>query len=124
MTILTDGLVEQNRLTHKLGNFMTMDESAEIYLQRVKQAAAGIGYGEAQIRDEILSTLPPKCRSAILMSLLETVSSDQIATKAQRFMDLDRDNATGTEVSFSTQDEISQLRDAIKHNNMFLTLQS
>lgn len=58
------------------------------------------------------------------MSLLETVSSDQIATKAQRFMDLVRDNATGTKVSFSTQDEISQLRDAIQHNNMFLSLQS
>lgn len=47
--------MEQNRLTHKLGNFMTMDESAEIYLQRVKQAAVGIGYGEAQIRDVEMS---------------------------------------------------------------------
>ncbi|XP_063965553.1 uncharacterized protein LOC135156639 [Lytechinus pictus] len=92
---------------------MTTDESAEMYLQRVRQAAARIGYGETQIRDKVLSSLPHKCRSAIIMSLPETAGSDEIAAKAQCFLDLNDCSATRTEVSFSTQDEILQLRDEI-----------
>ena len=93
---------------------MRAGESAEIYLQRIRQAAARIGYGETQIRDKFLSTLPAKCRTAILLSLPDTADSEQIANRAQCYLDLDVDTSTQREVTFSAQtDEINKLREEI-----------
>jgi hypothetical protein len=97
-------------------NAITMEsnESAEIYLQRIRQAAMRIGYGEAQIRDKFLSTLPTKCRTAILLSLPDTADSEQIASRAQCYLDLDVDTSSQREVTFSAQtDEINKLREEI-----------
>ena len=97
-------------------NAITMgsNESAEIYLQRIRQAATRIGYGETQIRDKFLSTLPAKCRTAILLSLPDTADSEQIASRAQCYLDLDVDTSSQREVTFSAQtDEINKLREEI-----------
>ena len=38
---------------------MSEGESAEAYLQKVRQSIFRVGYGETQIRDKFLDSLPP-----------------------------------------------------------------
>ena len=91
---------------------MTDGESAEAFLQKVRQSAAQIGYGDVQVRDKFLDSLPPKCRAAILMSGPDKLTSDDIASKAQLFIDIQTDDhSTTKELTFATQSEIDRLRD-------------
>ena len=94
---------------------MTDGESAEAYLQRLRLTATYIDYGETQIRHRLLDSLPDDCRAAILMSASATVlTSDEIAAKAQLFLDLRHDSNKPTkELTFSAQAEIDNLRDQI-----------
>ena len=95
---------------------MTDGESAETFLQRLRQTATHIDYGETQIRDRLLNSLTPDCRAAVLMSAPTTTqTSDQIAAKAQLFLDLRRDTTQTThkEVTFATQGDLDRLTEEI-----------
>ena len=93
---------------------MSEGESAEAYLQKVRQSTFRIRYGETQIRDKFLDSLPPKCRAAILMSAPDKMTSEDIATKAQLYIDIQEDDKTqAKELSFSNQHEIDKLREEI-----------
>nr|XP_054764473.1 uncharacterized protein LOC129271135 [Lytechinus pictus] len=100
---------------------MTDGESAEAYLQRLRQTASYINYGEAQIKHRLLDSLPNECRATILMSASASdITSDEIAAKAQLFLDLRKDSTPQTkELTFSAQAEIDLLREEI--NSMKIT---
>lgn len=62
-------------------------DSAEVHLDKIRKAARKINYGDAQIRDKFLSTLPPQCRASVLMS----AQDDRLQTyvdRAQCYFDL------------------------------------
>ncbi|KAJ8038848.1 hypothetical protein HOLleu_16398 [Holothuria leucospilota] len=97
----------------------TRGESAEQHLSKISQLAQIIGYGEDQVRDKFLSTLPPKCRTAVLMSTPDN-NLETIVSRTQCFFDLQNEKAS-RELSFSSQevnpapnaaiyDEIAQLK--------------
>ena len=46
----------------------TAGDSAEIHLQKIRKAADRAGYGDVQVRDKFLSSLPEKCRAAVIKS--------------------------------------------------------
>ena len=54
----------------------TPGDSAEVHLQKIRQAASRIGYGEKQIRDKFLATMSAKCRAPLLKSAPEGADSD------------------------------------------------
>ncbi|KAJ8049108.1 hypothetical protein HOLleu_01699 [Holothuria leucospilota] len=94
-------------------------ESAEQHLSKISQLAQIIGYGEDQVRDKFLSTLPHKCRTAVLMSTPDN-NLETIVSRTQCFFDLQNEKAS-RELSFSSQevnpapnaaiyDEIAQLK--------------
>ena len=92
---------------------MTDGESAEAYLQRLRLTATYIDYGETQIKHRLLDSLPDDCRAAILLSAptTDSLTNDEIAAKAQLFLDL---KTTKTkELTFSAQSEIEDLREQI-----------
>ena len=94
----------------------TPGESAEVHLQKIKQAAARIQYTERQVRDKFLSTISPKCRAAVLMSAPESADSDALAKRAQCFMDLETESDSGHTrgVVFTAQtEEINSLKEEI-----------
>lgn len=102
-------------------------ESAEQHLSKIRQLAQIIGYGDDQVRDKFLSTLPSKCRTAVLMSAPDNIL-ETIVTRTQCFFDL-QDEKASKEVSFSARevapapnsaiyDEIAQLKDQLQTLNM------
>ncbi|XP_071495363.1 uncharacterized protein [Diadema antillarum] len=93
---------------------MTDGESVETFLQRLRQTASYIDYGEKQIKDRLLAALTPDCRAAILMaSPTSTTTPDEIAAKAQLFIDLRTDTTSTKEVTFATQDDVDLLSEEI-----------
>ncbi|KAJ8047750.1 hypothetical protein HOLleu_06826 [Holothuria leucospilota] len=105
----------------------TRGESAEQHLSKISQLAQIIGYGEDQVRDKFLSTLPPKCRTAVLMSTPDN-NLETIVSRTQCFFDLQNEKAS-RELSFSSQevnpapnaaiyDEIAQLKGQLETLNM------
>ncbi|XP_072170183.1 uncharacterized protein [Diadema setosum] len=93
---------------------MTDGESVETFLQRLRQTASYIDYGEKQIKDRLLAALTPDCRAAILMaSPTSTTTPDEIAAKAQLFIDLRTDTTPTKEVTFATQDDVDLLSEEI-----------
>ncbi|XP_030839275.1 adenylate cyclase, terminal-differentiation specific-like [Strongylocentrotus purpuratus] len=101
---------------------MTDGESAEAFLQRLRLTATYIDYGETQIKHRLLDSIPDDCRAAILMSAsAPDLSADEIAAKAQLFLDLRQDTTRQTkELTFSTQTDIDDLRqqlNALKTSN-------
>ncbi|XP_072181937.1 uncharacterized protein [Diadema setosum] len=93
---------------------MTDGESVETFLQRLRQTASYIDYGEKQIKDRLLAALTPDCRAAILMaSQTSTTTPDEIAAKAQLFIDLRTDTTPTKEVTFATQDDVDLLSEEI-----------
>lgn len=101
---------------------MTTEESAEAFLQRLRQAAARIGYAEAQISHRLLDALPDECRATILMSAsttdLNTLTADDIAAKAQLFLELKTNPTKTKELTFSAQSEIDDIREQINSLKM------
>lgn len=62
-------------------------DSAEVHLSKIREAARKINYGDDQIRDKFLSTLPSQCRASVLMS----AQDDRLQTyvdRAQCYFDL------------------------------------
>ncbi|XP_041466797.1 uncharacterized protein LOC121417233 [Lytechinus variegatus] len=97
---------------------MTNNESADAYLQRLRTTAAYIDYGETQIRHKLLDSLPSDCRATILMTAPD-LTSEEIAAKAQLFLDLNHRQTRPTkELSFSAQEEIDQLKEQIHYLNL------
>ena len=97
---------------------MTDGESTEAFLQRLRLTASYIDYGETQIRHRLLDSLPDDCRAAILMSAstadITKLTNDDIAAKAQLYMDLKTNSTTRTkDLTFSAQSEIDDLREKI-----------
>ena len=84
------------------------NDSADQHLSKIERAALKLGYGNTQIRDKFLTSLPQECRSAILMSLPSDAPTKDIVTKAQCFFDLNINNATAPnkvhEVTFNVTD--------------------
>ena len=80
-------------------------QSAEQLLTRIRQAAQTIGYGEAQIANKFLASLPVKCQTAVIMAAPEDATANELAQRAQRFLDIN--GATEMkEVVFSNTVEI------------------
>ncbi|XP_071501180.1 uncharacterized protein [Diadema antillarum] len=92
---------------------LTDGESTEAFLQRLRVAASYIDYGETQIRHRLLDSLPHDCRAAVLMSASTTTQTcDEIATKAQLYLDIQKDKQPMTkDLTFATQSEIDRLKD-------------
>lgn len=93
------------------------DKSVECHLQHIRQAADAINYGEEQVRDKFLSTIPARCRAAVIMATTPDTTNDELAHKAQQFLDLDKGGNPNKEVAFINQDaqsEIHALREEIK----------
>ncbi|XP_071490593.1 uncharacterized protein [Diadema antillarum] len=101
-------------------NTMTMTdrESVETFLQRLRQTATHIDYGETQIRDRLLNSLTPDCRAVVMSALTMTQTSDQIAAKAQLFLDLCSDKTQTKEVTFATQGDLDRLTEEISSLKM------
>ena len=97
---------------------MTDGESADAFLQRLRQAASRVDYGDKQIRDKFLDSLPHDCQSAILMTATDETTTDEFASKAQLFFDLNKTSTTTKEVTFVTQDELNRLSDEISSLKM------
>ena len=71
-----------NELKYKSG------ESSEQYLGRIRIAAQRINYNDDQIRNKFLHSLPGDCQRAIVMAAPAEATADQLATLAQRYIDL------------------------------------
>ena len=90
-------------------------DSAETHINCIRQVAQKIGYGDVQIRDKFLSTIPPKCRAAVVMSAPDDANIDDLVNRAQRSLDLESEGQSyHKEVSFVTQavndSEMAELR--------------
>ena len=95
-------------------NYVTGD-SAEQHLSKVRLAAQRIGYGEIQIKNQFLASLPSKCQAAVIMGAPDDADVDALAERAQRFLDLAATDIK--EVVFSAtpvNDEIEALRAELK----------
>jgi len=92
-------------------------DSAEIHFSKIRRIAERAGYGNVQIRDKFLSTLPNKCRSAVVMAVPEDAGMPELIDRAQRFLDLQSEEGSGTkEVSFAVHDsslELNALKEQI-----------
>ena len=69
-------------------------DTAEIHFAKVTKAALLLQYGDLQIKDKFISSLPSDCRAAILMSLPLDAPIASILAKAQCFFDLQADLST------------------------------
>ena len=65
----------------------TPGEAAELYLNRIRLAAAPIGYGDDIIKNKFMATLPDACKANVLMSVADDATPDQVARLAQKCMD-------------------------------------
>ena len=99
---------------------MTDGESADAFLQRLRQAASRIDYGDKQIRNKFLDSLPHDCQSAILMTATDKTTTEEFAAKAQLFFDLNKTSrpTTTKEVTFVTQDELNRLSEEVSSLKM------
>ena len=94
---------------------MTDGESTEAFLQRLRQTATQINYGETQVRHRLLEALPNDCRAAILLTSAGQ-TNDEIAAKAQLYMDL-KGTSQGSntkELTFCAQSEIDQIKEQVQ----------
>ena len=91
----------------------TQGDSAEIHLQKVRKAADRAGYGDIQIRDKFLSSLPEKCRAAVVMSVPEDAGIQDLVSRAQTYLDLQLDDVGLKEVTFAAASTDSDM-DALK----------
>lgn len=89
-------------------------DGAEIHFSKIKQAAAKLNYGEAQIKDKFLGTLPKDCRAAVLMSSPIDTDIEQLVEKAQCYLDLQlADSRSKTsEVTFNVEETPSALNNS------------
>ena len=97
-------------------------DSAEQHLSKIRQLANQIGYGEVQIRDKFLTSLPIKCQAAVVMAAPENATAQELAARAQRYIELDVEKDLPKEVTFVTQDdeirsELGALRKQIESLN-------
>ena len=79
----------------------TQGESAEVHLAKIKKIAQRIHYGETQVRDKFISTLPAKCRAAVIMSVPDNADTPELVLRAQRYLDLETDQGSPKEVTFA-----------------------
>lgn len=89
-------------------------DTADQHFTKVKQAAERVGYGEPQIRDKFLSSLPIKCQSAVIMSVPENAPITDLVQRAQRYLDLDM-SQVNKEVTFALHEEdpIAKIREEL-----------
>ncbi|PIK40874.1 hypothetical protein BSL78_22273 [Apostichopus japonicus] len=66
----------------------TPGDTAQAHLAKISKAAAQLSYGEDQIRDKFISTLPLQCRSAVLMSASPQATIADLVMKVQCYFDL------------------------------------
>ena len=74
---------------------MNDGESTEAFLQRLRQTASYINYGETQIRHKLLDSIPEECRATILMSTnseMTDLTNDDIAAKSRTVLGLTKIN--------------------------------
>ena len=79
----------------------TVGDSAEQHLSKIRLAATRIGYGNDQVRNRFLQSLPAKCQAAVVMAAPEDATADVLANHMQRYLDLSPDDTKPKEVSFS-----------------------
>lgn len=79
----------------------TSGDSAEIHLQKITTAAQSAGYGDQQIKNKFITSLPEKCRSAVLMSAPDNADIQDLVRRTQQFLDLDSDRNVTKEVCFA-----------------------
>jgi len=79
-------------------------DSAEQHLAKVRLSAQRIGYGDVQIRNRFLSSLPNDCRMAVIMSAPDDANANAIATIAQKYLDQKPISAARKEVVFAATD--------------------
>lgn len=84
-------------------------ETAEVYLAKITKAALPLNYGQDQIRDKFLSSLPSNCRSAVLMSSPVDAPLNELVAKTQCYFDLNtvETKPFSDEISMATQSEAS-----------------
>ena len=63
-------------------------KTAEVFLAKISKAALPLGYGDGQVRDKFLSSLPAQCKSAVLMSSPIDAPLADLVTKVQYYFDL------------------------------------
>ncbi|KAJ8033837.1 hypothetical protein HOLleu_24200 [Holothuria leucospilota] len=90
------------------------NESADQHLSKIERAASKLGYGDSQIRDKLLTSLPQECRASILMSLPHDAPTKDIVTKAQCYFDLQSTTNTTPEVTFNIADNSTDSDGEIK----------
>lgn len=65
----------------------TPGDSAEQTLNKIRLAAQRINYGNQQIRDKFLQSLPDKCQAAVIMSAPPDANAQVLAQRAQQYFD-------------------------------------
>ena len=63
-------------------------DSAHVHLSKLEKAAMTLDYSRDQIRDKFIDTLPPACRSAVLMTVSPDTTLPELVDKAQCYFDL------------------------------------
>ena len=67
-------------------------DSAHVHLSKLEKAAMTLDYSRDQIRDKFIDTLPPACRSAVLMTVSPETTLPDLVDKAQCYFDLNDSN--------------------------------
>lgn len=78
----------------------THTDTAHQHLCKVRLAAARINYGDPQIRNKFIQTLPSDCQKAVIMASGPNTPVNDLATLAQRYLDI------SPHVHFSAADQI------------------
>ncbi len=94
-------------------------ESAEQFLGRIRIAAQRINYNNDQIRNKFLHSLPTDCQRAIVMAAPSEADAEELATLAQKYLDLTPTQTNKTvsfpdEVHATSAPEIRSIRDDLK----------
>lgn len=86
----------------------TTGDSAEQHMTKIRLAATRIGYGELQICNRFVSSLPAKCQTAVIMSAPDNATADDLISRAQRYIDSIGTNPDSLrEVTFNATASIS-----------------
>ncbi|KAJ8048922.1 hypothetical protein HOLleu_01430 [Holothuria leucospilota] len=67
-------------------------DSAHVHLSKLEKAAMTRDYSRDQMRDKFIDTLPPACRSAVLMTVSPETTLPDLVDKAQCYFDLNDGN--------------------------------
>jgi hypothetical protein len=59
-------------------------QSAEQHLAKIRRAAWPIGYGEVQIANRFLLSLPTKCQNAVIMAAPGNATTEELIRRYQQ----------------------------------------